>query len=60
MEKDVHQPQTNVPLRYLRGDEPVRPSCSGKPDGEQSPSYETLVAIARALGRPVGEVLALE
>jgi DNA-binding XRE family transcriptional regulator len=26
--------------------------------GEQSPRYETLVAIARALGRPVGELVA--
>jgi hypothetical protein len=25
--------------------------------GEQSPPYETLVVVARGLGRPVGEVL---
>lgn len=28
-------------------------------NGEQSPRYETLVALAGALGRPVGELLAL-
>jgi transcriptional regulator with XRE-family HTH domain len=28
--------------------------------GEQSPRYETLVGLARGLGRPVGELLASE